>query len=187
MSIPSATALFIVLGISELGLTLFKRSGKAAQGKDRGSLGVLWLVIGIAVFLAIYGMSAWPQFGYRFSGASAWAGVVLFALGIALRWWAIIHLGRYFTVDVAIANDHRVVSDGPYRFVRHPSYSGVLLAFLGLGLLTRNWLSALLLVVPITAVFLWRINVEEHALSAALREEYSAYMRHTRRLVPFLY
>jgi len=57
--------------------------------------------------------------------------------------------------------------------VRHPGYSGALLAILGL--------------VPIAAVFLWRISVEEHALSAALREEYSAYMRHTRRLLPFLY
>lgn len=187
VSLPSPQFFFIVLGISELGLALFKRSGKTAQRNDKGSFGMLWAVIGVSIFLAIYGMFAWPQFAYGISILSYSVGALLFALGIGLRWWSIIHLGRFFTVDVAIAKDHKVVSDGPYRLVRHPSYSGALLAFLALGLLVHNWLAALVLVVPITAMFLWRMKVEEHALSAALGTAYTDYMARTKRLIPFLY
>jgi protein-S-isoprenylcysteine O-methyltransferase len=107
--------------------------------------------------------------------------------GIALRWWAIIHLGRFFTVNVAIAADHRVVDDGPYRFVRHPSYTGALMSFVGLGLTTGNWLAAVVLVVPISVAFLRRITIEERVLAAALGEPYRAYAARTKRLVPFLY
>jgi protein-S-isoprenylcysteine O-methyltransferase Ste14 len=96
-------------------------------------------------------------------------------------------LGRFFTVNVAIAKDHRVVSDGPYRFVRHPSYTGALVAFIGLGILVHNWMAALLLVVPITIMFLWRIHIEERALSAALGKAYTDYMARTKRLIPFVY
>ena len=62
------------------------------------------------------------------------AGVVLFVAGLILRWWAIITLGRFFTVDVTIEKDHELVERGPFRIVRHPSYTGVLLAFVGLAL-----------------------------------------------------
>lgn len=187
MALPSPSSFFILLGISELGLALFKRSGKSTDSKDRGSLGMLWAVIGASIFLAIYGSYAWPQFNFGFSGAAYAFGALLFILGIALRWWSIIHLDRFFTVNVAIAKDHRVVSDGPYHYVRHPSYTGALMAFFGLGLLVHNWLSALVLIVPITCMFLWRIKIEERALSTALGEAYTDYMAHTKRLAPFLY
>lgn len=113
-------------------------------------------------------------------------GLVLFAGGIALRWWSIAVLGKFFTVDVAISDQHRVVDTGPYRFVRHPSYTGALVALLGLGLCLGNWLSMLCLMTPITAAFLWRIRVEERALVAALGENYLNYARRTKRLIPFV-
>ena len=187
LSDTSPTNFFILLGVSEIGLALFKRSGKSAESKDGGSFTLLWGVIGISIFLAIYGSYAWPQFSYPYSVATYSTGALLFVFGIALRWWSIIHLGRFFTVNVAIAKDHRVVSDGPYRFVRHPSYTGALVAFIGLGILVHNWMAALLLVVPITIMFLWRIHIEERALSAALGKAYTDYMARTKRLIPFVY
>lgn len=186
-TLPSPQYFFIVLGISELGLALFKRSGRSAQRKDKGSFGMLWAVIGVSIFLAIYISIAWPQFGHGVSLLSYGLGSLFFALGTGLRWWSIIHLGRFFTVDVAIAKDHTVVSDGPYRLVRHPSYSGALLGFLGLGLLVHNWLAAIPLLVPITVMFLWRMKVEEQALSAALGTAYTDYMARTKRLLPYVY
>jgi protein-S-isoprenylcysteine O-methyltransferase Ste14 len=114
-------------------------------------------------------------------------GLALFLVGIILRWYAIIVLGKFFTVDVAIAKEHRVVDSGPYRWVRHPSYTGALLAFLGIGFCLGNWLSILCLMIPIAAAFLWRIRIEERALLEALGQDYRAYMRRTKRLLPFLY
>jgi protein-S-isoprenylcysteine O-methyltransferase len=114
-------------------------------------------------------------------------GLGLFFWGVILRWYSIWYLGRYFTVDVAIAKEHRVINAGPYRLIRHPSYTGALMAFLGFGFSLGNWLSILCLMVPIVAAFMWRIHVEERALTEALGDDYRAYMQRTKRLIPLVY
>lgn len=113
--------------------------------------------------------------------------LLLLAAGIALRWWAIVTLGRFFTVDVQIAQDHELVEHGPFRAVRHPSYTGVLLAFVGFALSLANWAALLVILLPILAAFVRRMNVEEQALSSALGEQYLDYMRRTKRLLPGIY
>lgn len=115
------------------------------------------------------------------------SALLFFVPGLALRWWAIVVLGRFFTVDVTIEKDHEVVEAGPYQWVRHPSYTGVLLAFFGLALSLHNLLSIFLIMVPITVALLHRMNVEEQALLRALGERYASYMARTKRLLPFLY
>jgi protein-S-isoprenylcysteine O-methyltransferase len=117
----------------------------------------------------------------------ATAGLVLFVAGLILRWWAIIILGRFFTVDVTIEKDHELVERGPFRVVRHPSYTGVLLAFVGLGLSLGNWAALLVILMPIGAAFIHRMNVEEDALSRALGPRYTEYVKRTKRLMPFVY
>ncbi|HMG05340.1 MAG TPA: isoprenylcysteine carboxylmethyltransferase family protein, partial [Chthoniobacterales bacterium] len=104
-----------------------------------------------------------------------------------VRWYSIVHLGRFFTVDVAIAADHQLIDTGPYRYVRHPSYTGALLAFIGFAMALRNWASVLIISLPIAFAFLYRINVEERALIQALGERYRAYIKRTKRLIPFVY
>ena len=113
----------------------------------------------------------------------AWCSLSL----VLLRWWAIITLGRFFTVDVTIEKDHELVERGPFRMVRHPSYTGVLLAFVGLALTLDNWAALLVILLPIGVAFIHRMNVEEKALSGALGSQYTNYMRRTKRLVPFVY
>jgi len=103
------------------------------------------------------------------------AGLVLFAAGLSLRWYSVVYLGRLFTYDVAIAADHRVVDSGPYRYIRHPAYSGSLLTFVGLGVCGGNALSLLVLVTPIALAFLRRIAIEEAALKLALGNRYCDY------------
>ncbi|MCB9170739.1 MAG: isoprenylcysteine carboxylmethyltransferase family protein [Flavobacteriales bacterium] len=178
---------FYLLGASELALLLFKRSGPRRSGADRGSLAAIWGVIGLSLFMAIW-IAVQHRYGRMAPGYRTYVpGVVLFILGIALRWWSIIHLGRWFTVDVTVSADQRIVDDGPYRFIRHPSYTGALVYFLGAGLLLDNWISLLVLMVPITGIFLRRIRIEEAALVDALGQAYVTYMARTKRLVPFVY
>jgi protein-S-isoprenylcysteine O-methyltransferase len=91
------------------------------------------------------------------------------------------------SANLAIATDHRVIDTGPYRYIRHPSYTGALMAFFGLGLAFRNWAALAVMMVPIVGVFLWRIRVEEDALAQALGDRYRDYMGRTKRLVPAIY
>jgi protein-S-isoprenylcysteine O-methyltransferase Ste14 len=114
-------------------------------------------------------------------------GIVLIIAGLAVRWTAILTLRKYFTVDVAIINDHKVVMTGLYKHVRHPAYLGSLLSFLGLAISFSNWLAALVMFVPITGAFLYRIKVEEKALDAFLGDAYRQYCSSTKRLIPGIF
>ncbi|MCJ7452791.1 MAG: isoprenylcysteine carboxylmethyltransferase family protein [Steroidobacteraceae bacterium] len=187
MDLPTAQTLGICYGLSEVALGIFKRSGAPSRETDRSSLRFLWLVILASIALAIVAAKTMPQFGSQLLAVGYSLGVLVFVLGLALRWYAIVYLGRFFTVDVAIAEDHRVVDSGPYRVVRHPSYTGALLGFLGFGICLGNWLSLAVVILPIALAFMRRIHVEEAALNAALGERYAAYARHTKRLVPWVY
>ena len=179
----------MLYGASEIGLSIFKRahSGKT-RIEDRGSLLLLWIVIAVSIALAFQAALLLPAAHLgALTGPALYAGVACYVAGLSLRWYSIVILGRFFTVNVAIAADHRLIDTGPYRYLRHPSYTGALLAFLGLGLCLGNWASVLVIMVPIFAVFLRRMNVEEAALLRGLGEPYRDYMRRTKRLLPGLY
>jgi protein-S-isoprenylcysteine O-methyltransferase Ste14 len=111
-------------------------------------------------------------------------GLGIAASGVALRTWAIVTLGRFFTYDVTIQPGHRVVTAGPYRWVRHPSYTGGLVGLLGLGFALGSAAADLaLVVVPLIGV-LFRIRHEERTLRTALGTDYDAYAAPTPRLIP---
>src|SRR5438270_5744984 len=170
----------LVFLISELLLTVTRRSRSRTRTKqDRSTLRVVWLVIIVSVAAGIYVARHWPAAALPHARSFAVAGAVLFVAGLLLRWWAIVTLGRFFTVDVTIEKDHELVERGPFRMVRHPSYTGVLLAFVGVGLSLGNWAALLVILVPIFVAFVRRMNVEEKALHRALGDRYVAYIRRT--------
>ena len=104
--------------------------------------------------------------------------------GMVVRWVAILSLGRMFTVDVAIQADHVLVQKGLYKFVRHPSYSGLLLEFAGLAVYFGTWVSMIVIVVPVTCAMLYRIRWEEVALRKTFGAQYAEYAAHTKSLIP---
>jgi protein-S-isoprenylcysteine O-methyltransferase Ste14 len=108
-------------------------------------------------------------------------------IGIAIRWTAIYQLGRFFNSIVTIHDDHRLNDRGLYRIVRHPAYTGTLIAHFGLGLSFGSWISLTLSNVPFLFAAWYRIRVEEHALSVSFGEEYLAYRKRTARLIPRVY
>jgi protein-S-isoprenylcysteine O-methyltransferase Ste14 len=116
--------------------------------------------------------------------AAVAAGLTVAVLGIGFRVWAILTLGPLFKFVVVIQHEHHVVDNGPYRFLRHPSYTGALGALLGIGIALDNWLAAAAIVlIPLAAVLI-RIKVEETRLTAALGPEYGQYAARTQRLIP---
>ncbi len=114
-------------------------------------------------------------------------GVLIGWFGLLLRWWSFVTLGKYFTVVLQTSEDQPVVDRGPYRLLRHPSYAGMLLAFVGYGLMGGNWLSAVSSVAMVLAALMYRIRIEERALIAVLGDRYRAFATGRARLVPFLW
>lgn len=185
---PLSVILAIGFVVSEAALALTRRSARTGSpGPDSGSLLLLWVVNFVAMTLAF--MFASRGIGYRLPSEIPWrlVGTGVFVAGTILRWWAIRHLGRFFSVDIAIAKDHRVIADGPYRLVRHPSYTGLLMQFAGIGLVLGNVPSLLIIFFPTFLALLYRIRLEEAALLSSLGESYAAYSLHTKRLLPWLY
>lgn len=188
MKIPTASALGILFTLSEVGLAVFKRAKTAeTRAADGGSLALLWFVIIASVFFAFGAASSLPALQFGPAAAFRGVGAALFTLGLALRWYSIWYLGRFFTVNVAIAADHQLIETGPYRVIRHPSYSGALMAFLGLGLCLHNWASVGMMVIPPLLAFSRRIRIEERALAQGLGDPYRDYMHRTKRLIPAVY
>jgi protein-S-isoprenylcysteine O-methyltransferase Ste14 len=177
----------IVWLASEISLARLKRAGTADRRLDRSSLRILWITIFISVNAGVFlGLQPMGRFGGE-SAILPIAGVAFIIGGLILRWYAILSLRRQFTVDVAITKDHRLIREGIYSRVRHPAYAGSLLSFLGLGLSFSNYLSILVIFVPICSAFLYRIYVEEKALVEAFGEEYTEYRASTKRLIPGIF
>ena len=187
MRLPNPLVLAALYGLSELYLALTRRSRTQASSRDRRSLMLLWTIIIVSLWLGMQMVWLFPSATVRYLREFYLAGFLLFLGGLILRWYSIGYLGRYFTVDVSISAEHKLIDSGPYRYIRHPTYTGALLAFFGLGFCFGNWLSILFMTVPIIAAFLWRIRIEERALTDALGKEYRAYTQRTKRLIPFIY
>jgi protein-S-isoprenylcysteine O-methyltransferase Ste14 len=161
--------------------------GKGADSKDSGSMRVLLGGMGIAFFLA-----------YPLAFIRAWwfppgARVLLYAVGVAmiflgslLRRYCWRTLGEYFTGDVRARADQPVIRSGPYRLVRHPSYTAGMMMNVGIGLALGSWLSFALLTIATIATYLYRVIVEERALLNTIGEPYRSYMRESKRFIPYI-
>ncbi|WP_217694299.1 methyltransferase family protein [Haladaptatus litoreus] len=114
-----------------------------------------------------------------------WLGITTVLLGVAIRRYAVWTLGRYFSITVTVKSTDDVVDVGPYRWVRHPSYTGGLLSLVGLGIAVGNWLSFLIILLAGIVGYGYRISVEERALRGELGNDYREYATETPyRLVP---
>jgi protein-S-isoprenylcysteine O-methyltransferase Ste14 len=190
------TLAYILVGVILLGeLPTMGRRRPESRSGDRGSYAAITVFFGAGYWLAFYfaGRSAGdPAFraahaGVYFGAWSAWLGSFLVLGGTLFRQWAIRTLGRYFTRSVQVSSDQPVVQDGPYRWLRHPSYTGGLLAALGVGLALGNAVSFACILAGALAGFGYRIHVEEEALVSAIGEPYRAYRARTKRLIPFVW
>jgi protein-S-isoprenylcysteine O-methyltransferase Ste14 len=180
------TVVALLWGLSEVLISMRLRSRGAGSRRDSGTLQIVLIVVYVSVAIAMY--IAMRDDGYiaRFTPLGV-LGLVMILAGMAIRAQAILTLRRFFTVDVTIFDDHRLIRAGPYRYLRHPSYTGALLSFYGLAVGFENPWAALVVAVPPTIAFFIRMQVEEAALRAAFPNEYPEYERATKRLIPFIY
>jgi protein-S-isoprenylcysteine O-methyltransferase Ste14 len=151
---------------------------------DDGSV----LIIVLSIFGAIIIATWFAGLGIaRLPHPWFYVGLTMMVLGIGLRVWAVATLRSFFSYIVRIKEGHRVVREGPYRYIRHPAYAGSLLTILGVGFALQTWGGVLAMGIIFGFAFGYRISVEERALVSALGEEYAAYARSTKRLIPYVF
>jgi protein-S-isoprenylcysteine O-methyltransferase Ste14 len=178
-------AAFAAWGVLELALIL--RDGTVVgSDTDRSTRQVMFLSISAAVLVAL-GVSQLPLLRLPAADLLAGIGGIIIAAGVALRLWAVVVLGRYFRLTVTVEKDQPVVTTGPYRVLRHPSYAGMLVTLVGLGIGLGSVLSLAAACVIAIPAMLRRINVEERALRAGLGAPYDRYCDSTWRILPGLW
>jgi protein-S-isoprenylcysteine O-methyltransferase Ste14 len=179
-------AIFLYCYGPEFALIRRSRPAKGEQ-TDRGSMAVImaagWIgsfaafaVAPIERFLIVQNQKIWFA-----------VGLLVLLLGRLLRKHCWKMLGEHFTGDVKASADQPVIEKGAYRWVRHPSYTGGILMYLGTGIALTNWLSAVIMSVAGAAGYIYRVYVEEQALQTHVGSRYQEYMRRTKRFIPFVF
>ena len=178
------------------------RQGRAARSLERGEHDRRSTsFIGLAFGVSILSMLLAPLLNYFNFGsvtpaqnprcwvppAVAWAGLVVAAGGLALRLWAPRVLGQYYTRTLRVAEQQAVVDAGPYHYIRHPGYAGVVAMWIGAALAAGNLIVTLVIAALMFAAYAYRIQAEEAMLVATLGQPYRDYQKRTRRLIPFIY
>ena len=181
-------AVFIWSFIAESAVVRAARKAAAggAAPDDRNSLQVVMLAQGLGFFTVFF--LAWRPLWGRFHDqrVAFWIGIVIMIGAAALRRLCFRALGTSFTGEVRVRDDQRVVTSGPYRFVRHPSYTAGILLVGGLGIALGTWLGAALGTALSVAGYAYRVAVEERALATKLGDPYREYMMRTKRFIPFV-
>ena len=173
--------------LSEIILMIAKRSKKKKSKKrnDRRSLLLFWIVIPLSLTIGFLTANylTWNSFNKYL----AIVGLIIFIIGIIVRWIAIIQLNKEFTVDVVITADHQLKTDGIYATIRHPSYLGLLLISVGLSMAMNSIISFLVITIPILFAIIYRITIEENILISEFGEKYIDYRKKTYKIIPKVY
>lgn len=172
---------------SEVYLSLSRRTKTSGdKDSDKGSLRLIWTIIIVSNFVAYY-VAMWLHAPIAQDRNIRYAGLGLIILGAILRLTIVNSLGKYFTVNVTIVDDHKLKTNGFYKYLRHPSYSASMLSFVGYGISLNNWISTAIIFGAVFAAFSIRIRIEEKTLTEHFGAEYVEYMRKTKKLIPFIY
>jgi protein-S-isoprenylcysteine O-methyltransferase len=163
-----------------------KNKSKVTRSGDKGSIWLLYslITLGYALSFAIGAtkIGRMPNWNIFFA-----IGAVLVVLGLAIRILSIMTLRQYFTYSVAKVEGHQLIESGLYKNIRHPGYLGQLMIFLGFSISLSNWLSIILMMIPIAIGYIYRIKVEERFMAEQLGEIYLNYQKRTKRIIPLIY
>lgn len=163
-----------------------QRKKDIVKSGDKASVWLLIILIAIGYFLAFrIGMT---HVGRIYHWDTFFAiGALLSVLGLVIRITSILTLKQHFTYTVTEIEDHELIETGLYKIIRHPGYLGQVIIFIGAATSLSNWLSIVLMFIPVLCGYLYRIRVEERFMIKQLGPKYLEYQKRTRRLIPWIY
>jgi protein-S-isoprenylcysteine O-methyltransferase Ste14 len=165
------------------------RGGSGRDNKCIARQSVIRIIVTVLMYLALLFLPFADRRGIGTltrNPTVRWIGVALFSLGIGFVFWSGVALGRLYSGDVTLQEDHRLVTDGPYGWVRHPRYAGAILVAFGLAFTFNSWIG-LAASVAFVGIILFRVSDEEALMRQAFGSEWEAYCEHTQRLIPHIY
>jgi len=183
-------AVFFSIFLCSHSLLILTRIRHAPSQKAKFGPGARSILVAGSLFLwSLVLVSAW--FGYTGIGVlpdwTYYLGLSLSLLGNLIWFWGYQTLGRYYSQAIVIYQGHHLVERGPYRFVRHPMYTGLILVYVGIGWAAQSWAAVVLTSLATTIFGAYRIPVEEKALTSEFGEQYASYSRRVKRLIPFIF
>ncbi|MBN8209413.1 isoprenylcysteine carboxylmethyltransferase family protein [Bacillus sp. NTK071] len=181
-------AIFVLLTALWVGEFMMKRGKQGTSEssiENRSFLLILFMIItSIAVTLFFRELEL---FLFDKSKLTSVIGLLLYGGGIALRYWGIQELGHFFSRNVIVESKVDLVSSGPYRILRHPLYTGLLLSTIGIPIYIGTWGGVIVAILLIIPALLYRIRLEERMLYDSVGESYREWSNQRYRLVPFIY
>ena len=178
--------LTIIAAAATLWLTQPALRPQEVEAHRKADRQTVWLILAMAGVSTIIPEIEWAYLRNNHAGTAIWNlfGLLLMAGGTGYRIWAIRTLGKHFTATVQTAATQTLVTSGPYRNLRHPSYLGAFVAVLGCAVLLQAWVGAAVATCAMLYAYYQRITVEESALSAHFGETYRDYQLKTWRMLP---
>lgn len=168
---------------------ILARGAKKTQWRESRISKLSYTIPGVLAFWALILTAPPDQFWFRpflpWTPAFRWVGIALIVIGFAITVWARLVLGRNWSATVTVKENHELITRGPYRIVRHPIYSGLLLAIIG-SALPREDLRAVAAVLVFLFGMLRKAGIEEGRMIATFGDEYRAYRRRTKAIIPYI-
>ncbi len=165
-----------------------ERNMASGDMHDRGSRVLIYILSPLGAVLAFSAPYMFPAARIDLPPEPVfYTAMGLLWLGLFFYVWAVATLGAYFRTTVQILDGHRLITTGPYRFLRHPVYTGGTLVFAGMGLAIGNWLSFAVAALTTLLAYVWRIHVEEIALRERFGAEFEAHRKRTWAVIPLLW
>ncbi|MCM3569791.1 isoprenylcysteine carboxylmethyltransferase family protein [Neobacillus mesonae] len=176
--------LWVLSEIAILIKTKLQRKNTVSENKDKGSIRMI--MIGIFLCLFVTQLCNVLKLGIV-PPTLSYAGTFIIIIGICIRLWAVAVLGRHFSLVVSVDAEQKIIQKGPFRVIRHPSYTGELLSFIGIGLAFHTWVGSLIMVGFFIIVFGYRMRIEEKALMESFPDDYPRYIQKTSKIIPFVW
>ena len=174
-------------GLFEVFMNLRQRGrSRVTSSGDKGSLWLLYglITLGYALSFSIGATKTGRVYQWN---TFFTIGMALIAIGLTVRIHSILTLKQFFTYSVAKVENQKIIESGLYKFIRHPGYLGQFIIFIGISTSISNWLSMLLMMIPVTFGYIYRIKVEERFMRDQLGTDYLEYQKRTKRIIPMIY
>lgn len=180
--------IFIIYIMSEIFIwSLTSRQNSKNSEKKKGDKGSCLLLVSGSMVIIFLNLVCRKNDLFTLPSLMFWIGSVFIIAGIILRVYSVLTLGKFFAVSVQVSLEQKIIQTGPYKYIRHPAYSGSILSLLGIAGAFRSLIGIVGTLTIIAVIYGYRIKIEEKVLESNFKTSYQEYKEHTKRIIPYIW